>query len=285
MGRSVGRLANERRPAVPGRKAARAITLVALAATWVRAGDGDGPELTPPNEMVIISKPASPAPPLAPATAPAKPANSAPRRRATLALPGITSPATRPQILAEPPTAATGPGLEGPALDAPLEMGTFPNTPPITSGNNLSRPGRAFVVGSSTIDELPPPGGNSARDDSTSKKPTPSPAPVQAPARRPRIFGFLGSAPTPAPVQSSPPRRAFAGDSIPAAESALKRRIERQARDVVGNRARSVEVRLEGKDATIHVAGAKLFQRRPLRKQLEAIPALAGLRSTIEINE
>jgi hypothetical protein len=69
----------------------------------------------------------------------------------------------------------------------------------------------------------------------------------------------------------------------PAAESALKRRIEKQAIQAVGARARSVEVRVVGKDVAILAHGVRFYQRRGVRKSLESIPALAGLRSTIEL--
>jgi hypothetical protein len=67
------------------------------------------------------------------------------------------------------------------------------------------------------------------------------------------------------------------------AETALKRRIEKQLKEVVGDRARTIEVHVEGKSATIQARGVKLFQKRGVRKSIEAIPALSGLRSTIEV--
>jgi hypothetical protein len=63
----------------------------------------------------------------------------------------------------------------------------------------------------------------------------------------------------------------------------LKRRIEKQAREVVGDRARSIEVRVVGKVAVVQARGVKLFQKRNVRKSLEGIPSLSGLRSSIEV--
>jgi hypothetical protein len=103
------------------------------------------------------------------------------------------------------------------------------------------------------------------------------------PARRPRLFGFFTG---PAAPKAATPGRSLASDAPrvdPAADSELKRRIERQAREVVGNRGRSVEVRLDGKEAVVVVSGVKFYQKRGVRKQLEGIPALSGLRSTIEV--
>ena len=111
------------------------------------------------------------------------------------------------------------------------------------------------------------------------------------PTRRPRLFGFLAGparSPSTAPPSSKTvtPGRSVAADDLqadPAAESALKRRIERQAREVVGNRARSVEVKLTGKEAVVQVSGVRFYQKRAVRKQLESIPAISGLRTTISV--
>jgi hypothetical protein len=71
----------------------------------------------------------------------------------------------------------------------------------------------------------------------------------------------------------------------PAAEAALKRRIERQIRDMVGERAREVEVRVVGRDVTIRAHGVRFWQRRSVRRTLESLPVLAGYRPSIEIVE
>ena len=54
---------------------------------------------------------------------------------------------------------------------------------------------------------------------------------------------------------------------------------------MVGNRARSVVVKVDGKEASVRVSGVKFLQKRGLRKQLEALPALSGMRSTIEVDD
>jgi hypothetical protein len=69
----------------------------------------------------------------------------------------------------------------------------------------------------------------------------------------------------------------------PAFDSALKRRIEKQALEAVGDRARSIEVRIVGKNATVQARGVKFYQKRGVRKSLEGIPSLSGMRATIEI--
>jgi hypothetical protein len=71
----------------------------------------------------------------------------------------------------------------------------------------------------------------------------------------------------------------------PAAEAAIKRRIERQVHDALGDRAREVEVRVVGRDVTIRARGIKFWQRRSVRRTLESLPGLAGYRPTIEVLE
>jgi hypothetical protein len=71
----------------------------------------------------------------------------------------------------------------------------------------------------------------------------------------------------------------------PGADSALKRRIEKQARDAVGDRARAIEVKVVGKNAVVEARGVRFYQKRGVRKSLEALPALSGLRSVIEVGD
>jgi hypothetical protein len=252
------------------------------------AGDGDGPELSSPSEMpVLISKPAT----TTPAPAAVRPSTARLPGRPMLAIPGITTPAARPSIPIDAPKTTPGPAVGEPALDAPIEMRPFPEALAGQPGLSPSQSNFPLILDPGPIDELPPPGGATTRSNPPSRKPTSPPQPVPTPARRPRLFGFFsGPAPSTAassdPAGSKPiiPGRAMVDDE-PAAESALKKRIERQAREVVGNRARSVEVKLDGKEAVVHVSGVKFLQKRAIRKQLEGIPALSGLRSTIEVGD
>ncbi len=248
---SVDRLARDR-------TAARGLALAGLLATFANQANGQVPELSPPNEMPIISKPATPNPTPAPVPPPlpARPTASAPRGRAMLALPGLTTPPSRLNVPVNGPKPALEPAPGEVSLDAPIEMRPLPEAIPI---HPAASPG-------------PPP-----------RRPTTPAQPAPTPPKRPRLFGFLPGLSAP---KTSTPGRSVAADSLPndpEAESALKRRIERQAREVVGTRARSVDVKLDGKVAVVVVSGVKFLQKRAVRKQLEGIPALTGLRSTIEV--
>jgi hypothetical protein len=71
----------------------------------------------------------------------------------------------------------------------------------------------------------------------------------------------------------------------PAAEAALKRRVDRQIRETLGNRLRSYEVRVEGSEVTITARTARFWQRRGVRNALESLPALTGYKATIRVDE
>jgi hypothetical protein len=264
-------------------------TFLILAARAI-AGD-DGPQLTPPAEMPVVTKPATPP------VNQARPPSNTPGGRAVLALPGLTTPSARTSTNA-PPSSPTLEPIPGElSLDAPIEMRSVPAPATPMPSTVPGRSPRPLVLESTPggepmpIDD-PPTRSNSAPKRATTSRTDPQPVPI--PARRPRLFGFLpGPAPAPAVAPSSSatrtplPGRSMAEDlrEDAAGESALKRRIERQAREAVGDRARSIEVRIVGKNATVQVHGVKFYQKRGVRKSLEAIPALSGLRSTIEVGD
>jgi hypothetical protein len=71
--------------------------------------------------------------------------------------------------------------------------------------------------------------------------------------------------------------------SDPAAEAAIKRRIENQIQQTVADRARSVEIRVSGRTVLIRAQAARFWQRRGLRRSLESMPMPAGYRSKVEM--
>ena len=265
--------------------------LLALGATAGGGeGDGDGPVLTPPSEMPVVSKPANPK------VAPARPPAANRGGPAVLALPGLTTPSARPSPAPEPAGPVLDPGPGGPTLDAPIEMRRAPEATSSGLNDAPRRSSLPLVLESEPLDEPAPLGGTTPRTGPATRRPTPNPtprpstrpAPVQA--RRPRFFGLMPGpvppdGPSPSPSRSPSAGRASADDirEDPAADSALKRRIEKQARDAVGDRARSIDVKVVGKDAVVQARGVKFLQKRAVRKSLEAIPALSGVRSTIEV--
>ena len=269
------------------------------AAAGQGVGAGDGPELSPPAEMPAVSRPIVSKPAGTPAV-PANPPAAARGGPAVLALPGLTTRSARPS----PSPTIDSPGLildpapGGPSLDAPIEMRRAPESTPNRSVSALNRSSPPLVLESSPMDDPAPLGGTTSRSIPSTKRLTPTPRtalqPTPVPARRSRFFGFMpGPAQVPAPAspegssttRTSTPGRSEA-DGIrddPAADSALKRRIETQAKDAVRERARSIEVKVVGKNAVVQARGVKFYQKRGVRKSLETLPALSGLRSMIEV--
>ena len=72
--------------------------------------------------------------------------------------------------------------------------------------------------------------------------------------------------------------------SDPAADAALKRRIERQIAQTLGNRVRSYEVRVVGRNVTIRAVPVRFWQRRAVRTTLESLPTLSGYKATVLID-
>jgi hypothetical protein len=105
-----------------------------------------------------------------------------------------------------------------------------------------------------------------------------------SPANRPsgslgRVLGPLRpriDAEEPASSISVEPR------SDPAAEAAVKRRIESQIQQTLGDRVRSVEVRVTGKSVVLRARAARFWQRRSVRRSLETLPLPAGYRARVE---
>jgi hypothetical protein len=289
---------------VEGRQAVRGLTGFALRSALLvlaigpgaRAtvdvdGNGDGPELSPPSEMPKTAKPLAPARP--------KPTSPSPGNgRAVLALPGITTSSTRtPPVITSTPSTSTStvepPDAPGELrLDGPLEMPGVPPAARPRPGTTPNRADRAIPLEPLPMDESSGLGDPDARSNPPARRPSTTssrPEPLATPpGRRGRFFGLV-----PGPMVGPPtPRSTVAGRSAtadspdePAVDSALKKRIEKQAREAVGDRARLLEVRVAGKEVSIQARGVRFYQKRAVRKSLESIPALSGLRSSIDVGD
>jgi hypothetical protein len=132
--------------------------------------------------------------------------------------------------------------------------------------------------------------GRTPTDDSTSDKPkTKTRAGSAPPSRWPRLFGRPSAAP---PVLPRARGNSTPDDSIkleprsdPAADAALKRRLESQAKDAVGTRARSIEVRVVDRQVHIRAKVDRFWNRRPVRRALESLPALSGYKTTVDVED
>ncbi len=240
------------------------------------------PALTPPSVDAPVESP--------PPERPTPP----PENRPVLVVPGVTAPRTRPRPpLAQP--SSPSPMSGSPVLDGPNDL-FAPTHPPSASPRLIPQPSSppSVVPRPLTLERVP---GTPPADP----KPGPSPAPErnlfrpQSPtstpndSRRPSgVFSRLlpapsfltGRAPTePKGLVTVEPR------SDPATDAALKRRIERQIRESLGNRVRSVDVRVVDRDVTIRAKSARFWQRRGVRHTLESLPALVGYHAQVEMSD
>jgi hypothetical protein len=73
--------------------------------------------------------------------------------------------------------------------------------------------------------------------------------------------------------------------SEPQSDAAIKRKIEKQIRDTLGDRVRSVEVRVSGKNVLVVAQATRFWQKRLVRRSLETLPGLAGYRARIQLED
>jgi hypothetical protein len=145
-------------------------------------------------------------------------------------------------------------------------------------------PGRGRTVTSSVGSPTPAtPAPRDARESSSSSRP----APWRFPGLLGRILGQPPADPPRAPRGNSTSKTQRKDDSAgePATDAAVKRRIEREIRDTLGDRVRSVEVRVSGRNVLVVARPTWFWQRRSVRRTLETLPALSGLRARIELDD
>ena len=70
--------------------------------------------------------------------------------------------------------------------------------------------------------------------------------------------------------------------SDPVAEAAIRRRVEKQIQQSLGDRVRSVEVRVSGRTIYLRAQAARFWQRRAIRRSLETMPLPAGYQAQVE---
>ena len=114
-------------------------------------------------------------------------------------------------------------------------------------------------------------------------------APRSAPARGLGLFGrFLGQAPVSPPKTDSrnpQSKTRFNADPKPdpTTDAANKRKIENEIRDALGDRLRSLEVRVSGRNVLIVAKASRFWQKRTVRRSLETLPGLTGFRARVDV--
>src|SRR5271166_3066377 len=237
-----------------------------------------------------------------------KPAQAAPAEsRPLLIIPGVTAPVpSRPGTRPNRPRSVVGTGSAdstAPAAPSTSRASSSPLTELPAAGRDSSMTGRAPIpLTLESIPDEPPAELGSERlpaDRSAAPRPPrassprplsePSAPAVSRPAPPPssstmfgRLLGPTGSSDEPAGPRSSiivEPR------SDPAADAAVKRRIEKQVQQAVGDRVRSVEIRVSGRSVVIRAQPARFWQRRGVRRSLETMPLPSGYRARVEMIE
>lgn len=69
----------------------------------------------------------------------------------------------------------------------------------------------------------------------------------------------------------------------PAAAAIVKRRIEKQIQQSLGDRVRSVDVRVTGRNVLIRARAARFWQRRWVRRSLESLTIPSGYHPRVEL--
>ena len=286
--------------------------VLALTAT-AGAADDPPPPLTPPADAPAIPEPAAqpvtPAPlRTAPRTTPSSRATTNLLRPRTAAPVRATpAPAIRLQsspALAPPPFSAmpeaidAPPPLDGPTpLDAPAEIRPLPDRP--LGGGSSRRAGNRspnpFADAPPALTLEPARGGDLeplTDGDATKfgreagKRGGLANDPAASSKRPLRRFGLF-----PAPAARSRPG-ANADSALrveprsdPAADAALKRRLETKVKEAVGERARDIEVRVVDRNIVVRARVDRFWNRRPVRRTIETMPALAGYKAKVEIDD
>jgi hypothetical protein len=256
------------------------------------------PMLALPGVTMPPTRPVRTAPPLPPASE--MPASLAPT--ADGGLPPLVSPGSRrPGAGTEanapslPPSPASR--FRGRVIES-VPSGEAPTLPTIDLPPIDSRPGR-IVSPAPPLGTPRRPGERLEIDGPERSGSRPS-----MPMTEPDADEKNGDLPKTAPTRRSPflggmltspfgPRSTTGADSTiraeprtdPAADAILKRRIEKQAHDAVGDRVKELNVRVVGRSVTIQAHGTRFLQRRSIRKALENLPGLSGYRSTIDVKD
>lgn len=101
-----------------------------------------------------------------------------------------------------------------------------------------------------------------------------------------RLFGMQPAPPRDEPrAVDAKPRRGSSPDADLDPDLAARRRIERQIRATLGDKIRSFDVQVTGRNAVVNVQPSRFWLRRSVRRSLETLPALQGYRTRIDVRD
>lgn len=280
--------------------------LVALAASAGAGDDGPPPLTTPAEAPARAAKPLAPAPRAS--TSLLRPRATVPARgSATAAKPGAAGLPSGPPVAAPPdipPALDEPPPMDGPPpLDGPSEMRRLPDRLP--GGAGISRRRMEFpepAEGSPPLDAPPtltlepervdgdrPPSlapeavDGEDKDEDVAGKTKPQRLPL--PPRRGLGLTRAFSRSRDRQAAGREPAIRVEPRSDPAADAALKRKLEARVKDAVGDRARDVEVNVVDRNVVVRARVDRIWNRRAVRRTIEGLPMLSGYKARVEIND
>ncbi len=266
--------------------------------TWASVDPADAgdepPVVTPPILSGPVVEP--PARTVVPDAAPI------PERGPILVLPGMntprrgtrvprnvatTTPVNRPMVTLSAPTSedAPLPGTSDAAAPAPYQgpragFGPLQTTP--ARDPNFSEKTPTPVLNSAPIDREHDEE-DSTRGSTTTRKPVAERKP-DAPRRPSGLFSRMF------PPAVTTRNRSDRNDPVtveprtdPAADASVKRRIERVIRDKLGDRLRTYDVRVVGKEVIIRAKAARFWQKRAVRNELDGLPGFNNYKVSVEM--
>lgn len=273
------------------------------------------PPLDPPSLVPPAAAPArSPVPARVPVTGPSSatsPSAAVPKpeqNHSLLLIPGVTAPApprpgmrparpASPTVILDPPSPPSEPSTRNPTSPStalplggrapaprdqlPLVLEAIPDDVTSEAGSEDLPTGRSAKprpTGSNSprliTDDLSP---SSPSASSTSRPDRAQSRPSTTPFGR--FLGPKGSAES----TSSPSSSIAVEPRSDPADDAVRRRIEKQVEQTLGDRIRSVEVRVNGRTVVFRAQAVRFWQRRGVRRSLEALPLPSGYRGRVEM--
>jgi len=231
--------------------------------------DDDPPPLLPP--VGIDPDPS--------AAAPAEPAPTRPAPIVIRSQPGPVRPRGGPRPSADPPPLL--PPVVAPA-DAPF--GTLPEIlvdPPAPAIGPALRPPVDRIGDEPVVLER---ADRVDRDDPPSPAPSPPPPPRRRGLLSTLIPGRRGASIESHPAPP-PPRRPTGEGPLPdpVADAALRAEIEQAIRRSEGDRLSGLEVLLVDRRVHVRARASRFWQKKAVRRSIEAHPAIAGFRATVEV--
>lgn len=271
------------------------ISLLVAASAFTAGGEDDLPPLTSPLDITLPAETPAPQPKAQPKS---KPKTAAELRRPVLMVPGLPRP--KPRVVAPVAKAAepVDSGEEMPQLE-PIAESLDEGLPPLDGPADaamLPAPSESSIDTMPRLEDSsdgPPPltlEAESADAETTPGRPISKKAGTdtndvrRAPRRR--LFGLLP------PSRNRNEARTTDGSKIefdprsdPAADAALKRRVERVIRETAGPHVRSAEVSVVDRSIIIRARADRFYNRRAVKRQLESLPGLAGYNTRVDIVE